>query len=54
MPKLSELLVSMELPREDEVVTTEHKPFPDEIRKKLAAKLAKSAAQVIDLRRELL
>ena len=51
MPKLKDLLVPMRLPHEDEVVTSEYKPFPPEVRKELEAKIARSVAQVIDLRR---
>ncbi len=51
MSDLDKLLVSIKLPHEDEVVVSEHKPFPPEIQKELEAKLARIAVQVIDLRR---
>lgn len=50
MPNLHDLLVPIELPHDDEVVTTERKDFSSEIRKELDRKLAESARNLIDPR----
>jgi|GEM_PF-2602326 len=50
MANLNDLLVPIKLPHDGEVVTTERKDYPPEIRKELNRKLVESAKIVIDPR----